>query len=333
MALQNKVVSDGKKWEQAQIVDVGQMPQVERDLHVKFPDERHGEKTTLHVENPKLEGTPNPYWRISISIRSNGKEIAKPSINSHIQDAALLPGRINEITEHLRDSLESYATAHPEARWKIREDNERLAQLAEHDLQKNPNAVEWTRLDRITNGLNYLREFSVDASAPEDVGSDKVRFSLSIRRGDGSRFMERPRGQSSTAPAERSFTMQRGETPAATAVAIEAFRKNTHATFIKVVENAYDTQVDPTATPENGDKRPEDRMQNYNPVTIVRMLEEASTHNISTQPNPLSIEALPKRTGRGGGDTTTLRPKPELNRHTSFVERLHGSLDNSNLHR
>ncbi len=264
--LQNVVMQKGKAWEQAQSIDLRDHPSVQNDIAVKIAGPE-GEKTTLHVENPRLEGTPNAYWSVPVSIRLDGKEIAKTSVNTHIRDADTVLRRIDEVTSHLKTGLERHAVEHPKAHWQLGE-NHRLMQFNEEHLGKTQN-MDWTRLDRIKDELGYVHQLSVRASEVGDGGA----FTLGVQRADGTQFLQDTPGLRHGSPLQREVTIG-ASLPAGEETALaEKFREAVHTGFISAVQEAYRPQRDPAF--EKSGQHQRKALQRYDSRSVVSMFDAA----------------------------------------------------------
>jgi hypothetical protein len=286
--LQNEIVRGGKtRWEQAESIDLRDRPSVQNDIAVQFPGPA-GEATTLHVDTPKLEGTPNAFWTVPVSIRLNGKEMVKTTVNTHIRDADMALERINEITSHFKTELERHAAANPGSHWQLGADG-RLMQFNEEHLQKNRN-VDWTRLDRIKDQLGYVRQLSVRISPPQEANAKGPDFTLNVQRADGSDFLRDLPGHRGGAPLTREIAIGASMNAADKAAVAEKFREAVHASFTEAVNEAYRPQRDPAF--ESGGEPARKALQRYDSRSIVGMFEAACRHaeqqEFATQANLIS---------------------------------------------
>ena len=294
-----------EQWQLAETIDLNQHPEINRKIDVNFPSPQHGEATSFYVENPKLEGTPNAFWTIPISIRLDGKEFVSTSINTHVQDAQVATARINEITEHLKNSLETYAKEHPAAKW-YRPEGTKLKQLDPGQGEACPD-IDWTRLNHMKNELGYVRQLAVRVSEI-NVTPCGPRFNLTVQRADGSDFLEEQGRTQKAVPIRRTFTLPEGN-EAATQEKVEQFRAAVNAKFSGLVDEAYSPTRDAAFEPEAGATALK-AVQQYNSRSIVNMFDGACADAL--QANEADITQVGGEVGEGGHGSATARVKRSL---------------------
>jgi hypothetical protein len=312
--LRNEVVRQQQEWSPAASINLGEHPEITRDIVVK----NLAQHTVLHVENPKLIGSPNDYWAVPIQIRVNGKTIATTRINTHIRDAETVLAQIEEITGHMRVGLERHAMEHPEATWVI--DNKILGQLIETNGHRSGN-IDWNVIDRISAELPYIQKLDVVASAPEILENGKTGFTLRIQRRDGSLFKEGTSSNSAT--VERHFTLSPGDTGEETLQRIELFRQKTDGDFKKLLDDAYNPK-----SALNMQKDQRNPVEGYSSLAIVKKFEGYKNELEKGTFKDFGIEEAPTHVQRFAANQQERAPDEPLQRHGSFEGRLAESRPN-----
>jgi len=171
---------------------------------------------------------------------------------------------IDEILSHIATKLETHGRTHPGAKWAMKPDG-KLATFNVEEFNSNPD-MDWTRLDRIKNGLGYISKFTVQS---ENGSADPSAFSLLIHRGDGTPFSEEQGRTHTIAPVSRHFT-------AADKDQADRFTDEVSALFRKTLDDSYPKDLDPTSgTHESPASTAPKSYRGYQPSSIVGMFDRA----------------------------------------------------------